>query len=114
MGVKEVFSVDPFDKEKMVSALKTARNGNGLNVIIAHSPCRVNQVKLGRPSGERPYEIRQEDCKGCALCVRVLGCPGILVTDGSFTIDEELCVGCGLCADVCEQGAIRQVAAETV
>ncbi|MFQ5495311.1 MAG: ATP-binding protein [Phycisphaerae bacterium] len=57
---------------------------------------------------ERPrITITQDRCNACSLCVRMLGCPGILVTDGKYVIDEELCDGCELCAYVCQHEAIE-------
>jgi indolepyruvate ferredoxin oxidoreductase alpha subunit len=66
--------------------------------------------KEGR-EGRVPFTIDRELCNACSLCVRVLGCPAILVEDESYSIDPDLCDGCGLCAHVCRHEAIK-VAAE--
>ncbi len=108
LGVKEVYSVNPFDEEAMLQALKKAKNGTGVNVVICHAPCAVNERRLRKGQRQRPYEIDLELCNACSLCVRLLGCPGILVTDETYVIDQELCVGCGLCARVCNQDAIHE------
>jgi indolepyruvate ferredoxin oxidoreductase alpha subunit len=108
LGVKEVYSVNPFDEEAMLQALEKAKNGTGVNVVICHAPCTVNERRLRKGQRQRPYEIDLELCNACSLCVRLLGCPGILVTDETYVIDQELCVGCGLCARVCNQDAIHE------
>ena len=60
-----------------------------------------------------PFAIDQDLCDECSLCVRVLGCPGILIVDGKYTIDAELCDGCELCVFLCQRDAIQPVAAES-
>ena len=112
LGVKEIYSVDPFDEEATHRALKQAKKGTGVKVVVCHAPCAVNQRRSGRARQRAPLVINQERCNSCSLCVRLLGCPAILVTDGQYSIDQDLCNGCGLCPRVCPQDAIGQVAAE--
>ncbi|MFH1109589.1 MAG: indolepyruvate ferredoxin oxidoreductase subunit alpha [Planctomycetota bacterium] len=111
LGVREIYSVDPFDEKATLAALKQAKRGKGVNVVICHSPCVVHGRRVSR--GKRiPFEISQERCNACSLCVRVLGCPAILTDDGKYWIDEDLCDGCELCARVCQQDAIHPVTSE--
>lgn len=112
LGVQQIFSVDPFDEEEAVAALKKAQSGAGVNVIICHSPCLVYQRRVTKAGKRIPFVIDRELCNACSLCVRVLGCPAVIAADGAYMIDEELCAGCGLCVDVCQQGAIRPVVSE--
>jgi indolepyruvate ferredoxin oxidoreductase alpha subunit len=110
LGVDRVYAVDPFDEEETLGALKEAKRGTGVNVVICHSPCTVHERRSRKGESRPPFVVDQERCNACSLCVRVLGCPAILVTDGRYAIDQELCDGCELCAQVCKQGAIRQAA----
>ena len=55
-----------------------------------------------------PFYVDQDLCTECTMCVRVLGCPSILLTDGEYTIEEETCDGCDICAFVCKPGAIKR------
>lgn len=111
LGVKEIYSVDPFDEEATLDAMKKAKKGDGVNVIICNSPCVVYENKIN-PEGKRlPYVIDMSVCNGCSLCVRVLGCPAIYIEDGDYIIDPTLCDGCDLCAQVCNHDAISQVTA---
>jgi indolepyruvate ferredoxin oxidoreductase alpha subunit len=111
LGVREIYSVDPFDEKATLAVLKQAKRGKGVNVVISHSPCVVHERRVSR--GKRiPLEISQEQCNACSLCVRVLGCPAILTEDGRYWIDADLCDGCELCARVCQQDAIRPVTSE--
>jgi indolepyruvate ferredoxin oxidoreductase alpha subunit len=42
-------------------------------------------------------------------CVKLLGCPALIVEDGKVEINEALCVACGLCVSVCPYNAIECV-----
>jgi indolepyruvate ferredoxin oxidoreductase alpha subunit len=110
LGVRDVYSVDPFDEEATLAALKEAKSGSGVNVVVCHSPCAVAERRQTGARERTPMAINQDLCNACSLCVRVLGCPAILVAEGEFTIDQDLCNGCGLCARVCQHGAIEAVA----
>jgi indolepyruvate ferredoxin oxidoreductase alpha subunit len=107
LGVKDVFPVDPFDKTPTLEAFRKAKNGEGVNVVICHSPCAVDRRRRERGEKRSTFSIDQDLCNACSLCVRVLGCPGILVEDERYSIDQDLCDGCGVCADVCVQNAIQ-------
>jgi len=113
LGVRNVFSVNPFDEEAALAALRLAKKGRGVNVVICHSPCAVNDRRIRKGNRRAPFMIDPTLCDACSLCVRVLGCPAILVTDGKYTIDEELCDGCKLCAQLCQRDAIQPVSEET-
>lgn len=112
VGVEAVYSVDPFDEEATLAALKQAKQGSGVNVVVCHSPCVVNERKLTKGHKRTPFVIDQELCNACSLCVRALGCPGILVEDGVYRIDPDLCDGCELCAELCAHDAIRPAVME--
>ena len=110
LGVQDVYSVDPYDQEAALEALGKAKSGTGVNVVVCHSPCVVDQHRSKRGKKRQPLAIDGEVCNACSLCVRVLGCPAILVEDGMHIIDPELCDGCGLCAVVCQYDAIHPAA----
>ncbi len=112
LGVREIYSVDPFDEKATLAAIKQAKRGKGVNVVICHSPCVVHERRTTRLGKRAPYEISQEPCNACSLCVRVLGCPAILTEDGKYWIDADLCDGCDLCARLCQQSAIHPVTSE--
>jgi len=108
IGVKEIFSIDPFDEGVALEAMKTAKAGNGVNVIICNSPCVVHENRSNPDGIRKPYSIDMEKCNACSLCVRVLGCPAISIDDGNYIIDPLLCDGCDLCAQVCNRDAISE------
>ena len=110
LGVKEVVSVDPADEPAALEALRKAKAGKGTNVVIFSSPCVVYEKRKDdkRYRQSRPaFTIDMELCNACSLCVRVLGCPAILVEDEKYLIDPTLCDGCELCERVCQHKAIK-------
>lgn len=108
LGVEEVYSIDPFDEELAAEAFKKAKEGAGLNVVVANSPCVNYDRRLGLMPKRAPFEIDLEKCGGCSLCIRMLGCPAAYIEDEKYYINAGLCNGCSLCAEVCPSGAIRQ------
>lgn len=108
LGVKAVYSVDPYDNEATLAALKEAKRDTGVNVVVCHSPCVVHVKRTKREGKRAPFVIDLDLCNACSLCVRLLGCPGILVEDGVYRIDPELCDGCAVCAELCAHDAIVQ------
>jgi len=111
-GVTESYSVDPFDEEAALEALRSAKRSDGTNVIAFHAPCSVEQRRHRMEKELAAVVIDEESCNACSLCIRVLGCPCILVVDGKYVIDAELCGGCGLCVSVCAHDAIRPAVPE--
>jgi indolepyruvate ferredoxin oxidoreductase alpha subunit len=112
LGVDQVFSADPFDEATALAALRQAQRGTGVNVVVFHAPCVVNQHRVSRGRRRTPFVIDQELCNACSRCVRVLGCPGIRVVAGGYSIDSDLCDGCALCARLCRPHAIKPAVVE--
>jgi indolepyruvate ferredoxin oxidoreductase alpha subunit len=40
-------------------------------------------------------------------CIKLLGCPALIVEEGKARISATLCTGCGLCVAVCPFKAIE-------
>ena len=114
LGIENVHSVDPYDQESALDAVKQAKSGEGVNVVIFHAPCKVMEQRRRRGAGNVPFAIDLAICNACSLCVRILGCPSIQASEEGYTIDPDLCDGCGICATVCKHGAIRQIVLESV
>lgn len=112
LGVKNVRTVDPLDTETALAALRQAKDGKGVNVVICASPCVVDPRQRATAAASTPLEIDAAVCDSCSACVRLLGCPAILVIENEYRIDRNLCTGCNLCAEVCGRDAIHPIVEE--
>jgi len=102
--------VDPFDIKRTINILEEAIRFDGPAVVITRQICNILRQKEKRKLGEKiiPYEVDQEKCRNCRLCIKSLGCPALIIDVGRVTIDADQCAGCGVCAQVCPQEAIIQ------
>lgn len=103
IGVEQIWECDPLKLNEAVRAVKAAAEGSGVRAVIFRSPC----IAVSRP--EKPYEVKEDKCKRCSVCIKELGCPAIVTEDGAVRIDAALCYGCGVCASVCPFDAIGEV-----
>lgn len=101
LGVKDIQIVDPLDQKAAVAAVKHAADVDGVAAIIFRAPC----IAIVKP--QKPLYVNAEKCVGCRMCIKEIGCPGIVNAEGGrVRIDPALCVGCGLCAGICPMKAI--------
>jgi indolepyruvate ferredoxin oxidoreductase alpha subunit len=107
-GVKFVRVVDPFKVKETEAVLKEALDFAGPSVVVFRSPCTLMVVRERRRKGAALgfYKIT-ENCTNCMACIRLLGCPALVVEDGKVNINEVLCTACGLCASVCPYKAVE-------
>ncbi len=107
-GVKYVKVVNPFKIKEAETVLKEALQHPGPAVIVFRAPCALMVVRQKRRNG---IEIKAceitDKCTDCMACIKLLGCPALIVEEGKVRINEALCVGCGLCASVCPYNAIE-------
>lgn len=103
IGLTWIETADLLDLEKAVDTVKRAAGETGVRAIIFRSPC----IAVSKPG--KLYEVKQETCTKCKVCITQLGCPAIAVNDGAVVIEPSLCYGCGLCSRVCPSKAIGEV-----
>ena len=101
-GVEHVVTVDPLDLDAAVEAVKEAAGKKGVKAIIFKQPCAV----LVKP--EKALHVDNDSCIDCRMCIREIGCPGLIVKYGRVAIDDTLCTGCSLCSQICPVGAISK------
>jgi len=107
-GVKYVKVIDPFKVKEATAILKEALQQPGPSVIVFRSPCALMVAREKRRKGVEivPYKITDE-CTNCMACIKLLGCPALIIKDEKVTIDDTSCIGCGLCISVCPYDAIE-------
>jgi indolepyruvate ferredoxin oxidoreductase alpha subunit len=74
------------------------------SVIVTKRPCLL--AKEATKPGQ-PFEVDEELCKTCRLCLR-LGCPAISLTSTVASIDASVCAGCGVCVTACPFDAVSR------
>ena len=112
IGVSPIITVDPFNQEESVAAVKQASEAPGVSAVIFKAPCISIAAKVGcKLPG--PKGVDTGKCIGCQKCIKELGCPALSVCmkpnekgKRLVEIDKSLCTGCGLCSQVCPTGAI--------
>jgi len=103
-GAGYVGVINPGNLKKATETFKEGLQYEGVSVIISRSPCIMLKSKEKRPS----FQINQEKCTQCQICLQQFNCPAIYKKDdGSIHINELLCTGCGVCVQVCPQKAIE-------
>lgn len=107
-GVKYLRTVDPFKVKEASEVLKEALQQPGPSVVVFRAPCVLLSVRERRRQGIKvvPFKVTNK-CTDCMTCIRLLGCPALVVVDGKVRIGEALCTACGLCASVCPYSAIE-------
>lgn len=103
IGVERIYECDPLKLNQAVDTVKEAAQGSGVRAVIFRSPC----IAVSRPG--KCYEVKQEKCRKCKVCIKELGCPAIVTEGDTVKIDASLCYGCGVCAAVCPFEAIGEV-----
>ncbi len=115
MGIEKIIVTDPYDIPATIEAFKKAKEyaekERAPAVVICRRMCALEYSRKARKEGKKlpKYEIDQEKCKKCMICVKTFSCPAFTVEEGEVRIRPELCIGCGACAHVCPFGAIHKV-----
>ena len=110
LGVEHIETVDPYDYEACLAALKAGLAFDGPAVIVTNRPCMLFPSKVG---AEGVYEVDEALCNACQQCL-ALGCPSLHHTGVVYRkrhrveIDASTCTGCSLCAQLCRPGAIAK------
>jgi indolepyruvate ferredoxin oxidoreductase alpha subunit len=110
-GVKFVEVIDPSDIKKSIDTIEKAIRFEGPSVIVSRKLCAMIEQRERKKKKEKAviYSIEQDKCNTkCSTCIKLLGCPAIIIQNDKTVIDDSLCTGCGLCAQVCPYKAIIQ------
>ncbi len=105
LGVKHVEVVNPNNLKKTKEAFQRALEYKGTSVVVSKAPCALILPKSMR---EGSFEVDQDKCTKCGVCIEKFGCPAFYYDGDKIKIDETLCNACGVCTQVCESHAIRR------
>lgn len=103
-GYQNIFIVDPQDLTAMQQAVDDALASQVPAAIITRRPCLLIK-RIKHDTGL--CEVDTGKCISCKKCLKV-GCPAVMMKDGTSRIDPVQCVGCTVCAQVCPTGAISR------
>ncbi len=101
-GVEQIAVVDPLNLKECTAVIRQYADLPGVRAIIFKSPC-ISIVKHTAKC------CSTENCTGCRMCIKHLGCPALTFQNGKMVIDETICTGCGLCTQVCHYDAVKVV-----
>jgi len=114
-GVEFCKVVDPYDVDSttssIIEAIDYVKKRLGPAVVVARRPCSLillREHRLGRVRLEK-RKVDADRCKGCAACIKLVGCPALIPRGEKVMIDEASCTGCGLCERSCPYKAIEVV-----
>jgi indolepyruvate ferredoxin oxidoreductase alpha subunit len=109
-GVKHVEVVDPYDLETTEKAFIRMLEADGVAMVISRRVCAMVAIREMRPNRPPVFEVNQDSCVGCKLCLNEYGCPALMwkEDDNKASIDTTLCMGCESCAQVCPTNAINR------
>jgi indolepyruvate ferredoxin oxidoreductase alpha subunit len=105
IGVKQMWTVDPYDAGAMAEATEQALKAAGLKVILSRRECAIQAAR--RKVKYPPITFLPDSCIGCKKCINVTGCPAIELSGKIIAIDGMQCNNCGLCTGVCPTKALR-------
>ncbi|NJE60373.1 indolepyruvate ferredoxin oxidoreductase subunit alpha [Thermococcus sp. 21S7] len=113
LGADFVEVVDPYDIKATVETMKRALQVEGVSVVVTRRVCALHRIgELRRARIQWPiYQVNEEKCTGCKVCINAYGCPAIYwdAESGKAKVDELMCWGCGGCAQVCPFDAFEKV-----
>jgi indolepyruvate ferredoxin oxidoreductase alpha subunit len=110
LGIKHVYTVDPYALQEVERVLRECLDREEPSVVISQRNCAL------LPEERRSYVPLRVDaarCVACGACHRV-GCPALFRSKElhesnqrpQASIDPLLCTGCEICAQVCPVNAI--------
>ena len=100
IGLTSVETVNALDLDAGIKAVRSAVSKTGVKAVIMKSPC----IAVTKPS--KHFTVDKDKCVNCKKCIKELGCPAIVLENGSVKIEKSLCYGCGVCAQICPCKAI--------
>ncbi|RLG55304.1 MAG: indolepyruvate ferredoxin oxidoreductase subunit alpha [Candidatus Hydrothermarchaeota archaeon] len=113
VGVEFLEVIDAYNVSKLIEKIEEAisyvQKESKPAVIIARKRCALMDVreKMKRKERIKKYQVIENKCIGCKICINMFGCPAIVEKEGNKAmIIEDLCVGCGVCSDICPVKAI--------
>jgi indolepyruvate ferredoxin oxidoreductase alpha subunit len=109
LGIQNVKVVDPFNLSEMEKSVKGFLKKDEVSVIVAKRECQLMAFRRKKRKGIKipKFEIDQNKCAKCGICLYEFGCPAIYEKNGKFYVDKTICTGCAVCVQLCPFRAIH-------
>ncbi len=79
---------------------------NDVDAANLHLMIRNTPIVISDFIGGKLYEIDNDKCTSCGLCLQLCAFNGVKFENGVYSINEMNCEGCGLCAKACPTNAL--------
>jgi indolepyruvate ferredoxin oxidoreductase alpha subunit len=110
-GVKDVRVVNAYNIANVTKTVKQMFSTNQLGVLVIKGDCRLAFMRNVRRRGLKipKFEIDQNKCIKCGICLKQFACPAIRLEKNTYWIDRHYCWGCSACSQVCPVQAIHPI-----
>ena len=110
LGIRHVYTVDPYELQKVEQTLRDCLAREEPAVIISERGCAL------LPEARRhylPLRVDTDKCVACGACHQI-GCPALIKSEELYVKNQRLktvidplqCTGCEICAQLCPVNAI--------
>ncbi len=111
MGAKVIDTVDCYNHDKLLTAIKTSMDHKGFSVVVASHPCMLKWGRQLSKKGLQPPMLMTVESEkipqGENEAIVGFGCPSFeRQDDDTVGVNASLCIGCGSCRPSSPSGGL--------